>query len=180
MIIEDVYKVLQEEEIQNLDDEMIEDVLAHHILFARERDVIHFFRFITLLKGNPERFNRLLTRFENSTVYSFWMGLSRCNERSVKRHILYFYSYMMEEYKIKDKIKYGVFFLLFPDTNELEEEERIRCHEYLQNWIKDEANTDGEVLSTILANNSSNPNERRFYDFVFLMSMNAEDVPTED
>ena len=174
MRAEDIHKVLQEEEIQNLDDQMIEDVLAHHILFARERDVIHFFRFITLLKGNPERFNRVLSRFENTTVYSFWMGLSRCNEQSIKRHILYFYSYMMEEYKIKDKIKYVVFLLSFPDSNALEEEERIRCCKCLQDWI---VTTEGEVLTTIIDQHM--PNSSR-YEFLFLMSMNAEDVPTED
>ena len=116
MIIEDVYKVLQEEEIQNLDDEMIEDVLAHHILFARELDVIRFFRFVPLIKDNPERFNRLLTQFENSTAYSFWMGSSMFTERRFKRNTLVFYSYLMEEYKIKYKIKYGVFLLTIPNN----------------------------------------------------------------
>ena len=53
--IEDIHTVLQDADIKDLDDAMIEDVLAHHIHFTSEHDAIHFFRFITLIKDDQER-----------------------------------------------------------------------------------------------------------------------------
>jgi len=163
--IEDIHTVLQDADIKDLDDAMIEDVLAHHIHFAREYDVIHFFRFITLIKDDRERINCTLSHFENATVLSFWMGSTRCNARSIQRNVLDFYSYMMKEYDIAEKIRNGIFLFSIPDSIQCEEEERICWCQCIHNWMRNDVHINGEVLIT------SNPNETSYYEFLFLMSV---------
>ena len=170
--IEDIHTVLQDADIKNLDETMIEDVLAHHIHFAREYDVIHFFRFITLIKDDRERINCTLSHFENATVLSFWMGSTRCNARSIQRNVLDFYSYMMKEYDIAEKIRNGTFFFTIPDSIQCEEEERICWCECIHNWMRNDVHINGEVLI------ASKPNKTSYCEFLFLMGVNSEEVPS--
>ena len=126
MKTEDICKTLQNADIQNIDDAMIEDVLNHNIQFASEHDVIHFFCLITHIRNNREHINRLLSRFENTTVFSFWMGMNRCYVRAIQRNVLDYYSFRMEEYEVLGKIKYGYFLLSIPDN--------ISNHPLYKNW----------------------------------------------
>lgn len=169
--MEDIHTVLQNADIKNLDDTMIEDVLTHHIHFVSEHDVIRFFRFITLIRDDQERFNRALSQFENTTVLSFWMGMTRCKESAIQRNVLYFYSHLIKEYDIAGKIRHGTFLFSIPDSIQCEEEERIRSCECIHNWMRNDVHINGEVLIT------SNPNETSYYEFLFLMSIHADDVP---
>lgn len=138
--IKDIHTVLQDADIKNLNDAMIEDVLAHHIRFTKKLDVIHFFRFITLIKDDKERINRVLSLFENTTVLSFWMGMTRCNARRIQCCVLDFYSYQMKNYNIAGKIRHGTFLYFIPDSIHCEEKERSHCFENIHNWIRNEVN----------------------------------------
>ena len=169
--IEDIHTVLQDADIKNLDETMIEDVLAHHIHFLSEHDVIHFFRFLIQIKDDQEKLNRALSKFENTTVLSFWMGLTRCNVRSIQRCVLDFYSYMMKEHNITEKIRNGTFLLSILDSIQGEVEERICWCECIHDWMRNDVHINGEVLIT------SNPNETSYCEFLFLMGVNSEDLP---
>ena len=176
MKTEDICKTLRDADIQNIDDAMIENVLNNNIQFASEKDVIHFFCLITHIRNNREHINRLLSRFENTTVFSFWTGMTRCYVRAIQHYVLDYYSFEMEKYEVLGKIKYGYFLLFIPDSINCEAEERIRCYECIQNWIKYDVHANGEVLIADNEIKTLNPNKDPFCEYLFLMSVNAEDL----
>ena len=173
MQTEDIYKTLQDADIQNIDDAIIEDVLANNIQFARECDVTNFFRLITHIRDNREQISRLLSQFENTVIFSFWIGMKRCHVRAIQRYVLDYYSHMIEKYEILGKIKKGYFLLSIPDSINCEAEERRRCYECIQNWIKNDVHTNSEILIIDNEMKTFNPNKSPTCEYLFLMSVNA-------
>jgi hypothetical protein len=51
-----------------------------------------------------------------------------------------------------------------------------RCYECIQNWIKYDVHANGEVLIADNEIKTLNPNKDPFCEYLFLMSVNAEDL----